>query len=310
MSKILISGASGFVGRASVVKLLEQGCELIAVSTQAPLLSHPKLEWVQIEDITQVDWQALLSGVSKIFHLAGVAHKAQMTMADYERVNVAVSMSLARAAVAQNVHTFIYLSSVSVYGRKQGPEALTSGVKPRPDDANGHTKYQAEQALQELASGTTMAMVILRVPLIYGPGAPGNFGRLIKLVSRVPLLPFGMAHNKRSYVSIYNLVSAFACLQKAPKVRSGVFHVTDQDDISTADLMKVMARAGGRGLILLPVPKLVLTALASLLNRSQDIERLYGNFCVNSDCFTQEFGWLPEENVASSMEKFYDKCSL
>jgi nucleoside-diphosphate-sugar epimerase len=288
--RILITGAGGFIGRACVAGFAAAGWQVRAVSRQ-PAPARPGVERVLSRDPGRADWTALLHGVDCVLHLAGVAHRPAASLAEYEDINVRLTGALARAAVASGVGHFVYLSSVAVHGRDRGD--IDETMPLCPGDANGRSKALAEAALREIARDTPMHWTVVRPPLVYGSDAPGNFRRLAVLVRRGIPLPLAAATAPRSYIGIYNLVSALLCIVDNPKAAEKTYLVSDNDDLCTADLIRAMAQGVGRQARLWWLPAGLLSLGASLLGRSGDAERILGRLQIDTRAIRQELGWAP-----------------
>ena len=213
-------------------------------------------------------------------------------LAEYRRVNVDGTRLLARMAAAAGVRRFVFLSSIKVNGESTR-RPFTQADMPRPGDAYGISKWEAEQALIQVARDTGMQWVILRSPLIYGPGVGANFLRLMRAVARRAPLPLGGIDNRRSLVYAGNLVDAIRVCLSHPGARDQVFLLSDGEDVSSADLVRRLAAALQVQPRLLSVPGPVLRAVGRLMGRAAAVERLTGSLQVDSSRIRAELGWLP-----------------
>lgn len=299
----LVSGATGFVGNAVVQALLATGQPVVAAVRQLPSstpLQHTNLHSYAVGKVNnQTDWQPSLQGVHTVVHCAAQAHVMRDYAADvlaaYREVNVAGTLHLAQQAAVAGVQRFVFISSIGVNGN-QSATPFTEAHAPRPHDAYGVSKLEAEQALMTVASQTSMEVVIIRAPLVYGPAAPGNFAKLVRWVQSGVPLPLGAVHNQRSLVALDNLVSfVLLCAdrKRSPQAANQVFLVADDEDVSTTTLLRKVAEAAGLPSRLLPVPPWLLRAGASLLGKRAVAERLLGNLQVDATKARTLLGWRP-----------------
>ncbi len=292
---ILVTGASGFIGRAL--------CESLAASGHAPrkAVRQPSAgapDTIVIGDIgPDTDWRAALARVRCVVHLAARTHVLRESVADplseYRRVNVLGTERLAREAAKNGVRRIIFLSSVKVNGERTLAHPYTEDDAPRPEDAYGTTKQEAEQALARLAVGTDLEVVVLRPPLVYGPGVKGNFLRLMDIVSRGTPLPLGSIANRRSLVYVGNLVDAISRVIEAPQAAGRTYLVSDDEIVSTPELVRGIARALDVKPRLFPCPPLLLNIAGMLSGRGAEIARLTGSLQVDSSRIRRELGWNP-----------------
>lgn len=311
----LLTGATGFIGRHIAQELTVHGARVVMAVRAAPKNSsstHPGLCWQEVGDInSKTDWQPALQGVQAVVHCAARAHVLREDAADalaaYREVNVAGTLRLAQQAAASGVQRFVFLSSIGVNGN-QSSEPFTEATDPHPHDAYAVSKFEAEQALLDLAAQTGMEVVIIRPPLVYGPGAPGNFGSLVRVAQRGLPLPLGAVHNQRSFVALENLVSlVLLCADRArsPLAANQVFVVADGEDVSTSTLLRKLARAAGRPSRLLPVPASWLRAGASLLGKRAVADRLLGNLQVDATKARTLLGWRPVVSMDAQLAKMF-----
>jgi nucleoside-diphosphate-sugar epimerase/lipopolysaccharide/colanic/teichoic acid biosynthesis glycosyltransferase len=302
-SMFLISGATGFVGKAVAQALLAAGQPVVAAVRQLPSstpLQHTNLHCYAVGKVNnQTDWQPSLREVHTVVHCAARAHVMRDYTADvlaaYREVNVAGTLHLAHQAAAAGVRRFVFISSIGVNGN-QSAKPLTEADAPHPQDAYGVSKLEAEQALMAMAARTGMEVVIIRPPLVYGPAVPGNFARLVLWVQSGVPLPLGAVHNRRSLVALDNLVNfVLLCADRtrSPQAANQVFLVADGEDVSTTTLLRKVAQAAGLPSRLLPVPAWLLRAGASLLGKRALAERLLGNLQVDATKARTLLGWRP-----------------
>jgi UDP-glucose 4-epimerase len=303
MGKILVTGANGFVGGALCDHLDQQGAAYLGAVRNASQ-AH-----VAIGDIGEAtDWRKALPGVETVVHLANRAHVMRERLADplaeFRRINVDGTLNLARQAAAAGARRFVYVSSIKVNGEATTDRPFEPEDVPAPQDPYGISKWEAEQALARLGRDTGLEIVIVRPPLIYGPGVKANLLRLIQAVHRGLPLPFGAVRNKRSMVSVDNLCSVLLACASHPAAAGRTFLVSDGHDLSTAELIRVIAQGVGRRARLVPVPPSAMLFVAGLLGKQDAARRLLGSLQVDSSALTQVLGWQPpytiEEKLAAA----------
>ncbi|MBL6948999.1 MAG: SDR family oxidoreductase [Rhodospirillales bacterium] len=309
--RVLITGATGFVGRALVPVLADAGHEVRAVVRETPATSPANgIVFHEIPDIgPETDWTDALSGVDAVVHLAGRAHVMAERAADpaaaFNRINTAGTERLARAAADAGIKRFVYISTVKVMG-EETRAPYSEADTPTPEDAYGASKLAGEKALLRIAGETDLEAVILRPPLVYGPGAKGNLLSLLKLCRLAPPLPFAAIDNRRSLIFIGNLVDAVVLCLEHPKAAGQTFFIRDGDDLSTPDLIRRTARALHRPSRLFPVPVALLDLAGRVTGKSATVARLTGNLQVNDEKIRHLLGWTPPFNVVQGLDKMAD----
>jgi nucleoside-diphosphate-sugar epimerase len=304
---LLVTGANGFVGRLLCPDLLQRGHEIRAAQRQI-LPGDSAYEQVAVGDIDEcTDWGPALQGVETVIHLAGRAHVMQEASEDplslYRQVNVAGSRCLAQQAATAGVRRLIYLSSIKVNGERTGEHPFRETDAPAPEDAYGLSKWEAEQALQKVASETGLELVIVRPVLIYGPGVKGNLLRLSRLIRRGFPLPLKSIDNRRSLLGIDNLLAFLDVCVTHPAAAGEVFLISDGVDFSTPELIRAMAAAMELKPRLLPFPPGWLRGLAGLLGRSTEVERLCGNLQVDIGKSARLLSWHPVVPVTEGLRQ-------
>jgi nucleoside-diphosphate-sugar epimerase len=308
---ILVTGATGFVGKAVVQRLLaddESQRVVVAVrrdGRQWPAQVLPRVTG-DLEPAT--DWSLALNGVSSVVHCAARVHVMHNTEADpltaFRVVNVDGTLNLARQVAAAGVKRFVFVSSVKVNGESTPlGQAFTEADAPAPQDAYGQSKHEAEQGLRQLAADTGMEVVIIRPPLVYGPGVKANFAALMRAVQRGWPLPLGAVHNQRSLVGLDNLVDFIVTCITHPQAANQTFLVSDGQDQSTIELVHGMAQAAGVPARLLPVPVWALQAGATLLGKGDAVQRLCGNLQVDIAKARGLLGWVPPVSVSEGLHR-------
>lgn len=297
--RVLVTGASGFVGKALCTLLLSKGFPVRGVVRSGTVVKG--VEAVEVKDIADTSpsaWASMLSGVGVVIHCAALVHQMgtddDEAWARYHRVNTQATASLAEAAVDAGVKRFIFLSTIKVLGEStQAGHAFRAQDPASPTDAYARSKWEAEQAIREVASGSTMDFAIVRPPLVYGPGVGANFQALTRLVSaRVPL-PLGAINNRRSLVSIENLVDLIVKCVDYPDAIRNVLLVSDGDDVSTTQLLRRVAKAKGVSPLLIPVPASWLMTIGKWLGKGATLQRLCGNLQVDIQHTCDTLDWSP-----------------
>jgi nucleoside-diphosphate-sugar epimerase len=249
-----------------------------------------------------------LAGVAVVVHAAARAHVMDETavdsLAEFRRVNVAGTLRLAEQAAAMGVRRYVFVSSIGVNGVQSAPgKAFSEADQPNPHNAYALSKWEAEQGLIQIAVETGLEVVIIRPPLVYGPGAPGNFGSLMRAVRRGWPLPLGAIHNQRSLVALDNLVDFIVTCITHPQAANQTFLVSDGQDLSTTELVRGMVQAAGVPSRLLPVPVWALQAGASLLGKGDVVQRLCGNLQVDISKARSLLGWAPPVSVQEGLRR-------
>ncbi|MDO1584784.1 NAD-dependent epimerase/dehydratase family protein [Rhizobium oryzicola] len=290
---ILVTGATGFVGRHLCALLRERGLAYRAISR------HPRQGHLAIGEMSAgTDWSAALQGVTCIIHLAARVHVMQETENDplsaFRAMNIETTLSLARQAVSSGVKRFVFVSSVKVNGeRTEAGQAFHADDLPAPEDPYGVSKAEAEAALLALSKQTGMEVVIVRPPLVHGPGVGANFAALMRWAARGIPSPFGACNNSRSLVYVGNLCDLLCAVVDHPRAAGEVFLVSDGYDPSTRELFQHLSRLRDARGIQLPIPPALLRAVASVLGKSSYAERLLGNLQVDIGKTRDLLGWSP-----------------
>ena len=291
---VVVTGAAGFIGRALVERLAARGAKVVAVVRQPAALA-PGVEQRAVGDITaSTDWSGLLAGARAVVHLASRAHAAIADEQRWIESESAASAALARAARGAGLARIVLMSSIKVLGEASGDLPLRAHQPPAPEDVYGLAKWRMEEAMRAAAGE---ALVIIRPPLVYGPGVKANFRALIRLVDSGLPLPFAAIDNRRSLVFIDNLLDLVETALAHPAAAGETFLLRDDQDVSTPELVRRIAGALGRSARLFPVPPPLLRLAASLLGRAGDAERLVASLRVDDLATRRRLGWRPRVSL-------------
>lgn len=314
MTKVLITGATGFVGTNVVLHLDKNKNHALVAAVRRPC-SNARHKYFIVGDLSDsVDWTDALSGVDVVIHTAARAHIMQDEMAEplseYRRVNVKGTLGLARQAAVKGVKRFIFISSIKVNGEETlWGRSYFANDPPAPKDAYGLSKLEAEQCLTQLATETGMEVVIIRPPLVYGPGVKGNFLSMIKLVEKGILLPLGSVHNKRSLVGIDNLVDLIIRCIDHPAAANQILLAGDGKDLSTVELLRGVGEAMGKPARLIPVPAGMLRLGATLLGKKAMAQRLLGSLQVDISKTCELLDWKPPYTVEEGLKRCFERSN-
>lgn len=290
---ILVTGSNGFVGREVCAVLGRRGLPFKAVVRRAAGPGQ-----IAVGDLNaQTDWRQALAGCTTVIHLAARVHMMSDTVDDplaaYREVNLDATLRLARQAVDAGVRRFVFVSSVKVNGEATQGKPYTAEDRPAPCDPYGQSKMEAEAALLALGSETGLEVVIVRPPLVYGPGVKANFLNLVKLVRMGLPLPFGRADGYRSMVALDNLVDLLLTCATHANAPGSIFMVSDGQDVNIGDLVRMIGNAMGKKVLLLPVPPNLLRRVAGLLGKSSVTDRLFGSLQVDMRATEERLQWKP-----------------
>jgi nucleoside-diphosphate-sugar epimerase len=313
--KVAVTGSNGFVGSAAVTHFARSGYQVIAQSregtTTLDLPKNVRPFKANFDDC--IRWPDDLIGCTTILHAAARVHQVRDSAIDplveYRKVNLQHTLALARAAASHGVKRFVFLSSIKVNGEWSAPnKPFTASDSPAPVDAYGISKYEAELGLRDIASQTGMEVVIVRPPLVYGPGVRANFLTMMRWLHRGIPLPLGAIHNQRSFVGLGNLVSLLDTCLSHPAAANQTFLASDAHDLSTTELLKALALALQVKSRLMPIPQRWLEQTLEVLGRGDMAQRLCGNLAVDTEKTSQLLGWTPpvslEQGLRGTAEHF------
>ena len=312
MSRILVTGASGFVGRALCAELSRRGHEVVAaVRALDKAGGIVCARAVAVGDIgPETDWRDALAGAAGVVHAAGRAHvrddRSEAARAAHTRVNVEGTRKLAQDAAMAGARRFVFLSSIKAMGEStqdRAPFSERDAPAPRPDDFYAQSKLAAERALTEVARSGSLEPVILRPPLVYGPGVGANFARLMKLCRLGLPLPLASIANRRSFIFVGNLGAAVALALEHPAAAGETFLLSDGEDVSTPELIRKIAAAQGRPARLFPFPPTLLRAAAALVGRGPAARRLLDSLSVDGRKIRDRLGWRPPFTIDQGLAR-------
>jgi len=306
--KVLVTGASGFVGSALCAHLVAKGHTVRGAVRNTQGKPLPGVEYQIVSDMSiGANWREVLTDINVVVHCAARVHVMKEASVDplaaFREVNVKGTACLAEQAVDRGAKRFIYISSIKVNGETTSGHPFKADDTPAPEDPYGISKWEAEQVLREIAEKTGLEVVIIRPPLVYGPGVRANFLRLMQgIMSGVPL-PLGAIDNRRSIVALDNLVDLIEDCLNNPQAINQTFLVSDGDDLSTKALFQRTAVALGRPVRLIPVPVSLLWAMARLFGKSDFAQRLCGSLQVDISKTRDRLSWSPPISVDEALHK-------
>jgi nucleoside-diphosphate-sugar epimerase len=303
---VAVTGANGFIGRELVNRLNSEGFAVRALLRKPRQKSLPGVEQYVIGDLnSEIDFGPALSEATVIVHLAARVHEMkedhERACPLYEKLNTQTTLNLACAAAKLKVRRFIFLSTAKVNGERTQDRAFAEKDEPCPSGPYAISKWKAEQGLRRVGQESGLEVVILRPPLVYGPGVAGNFLRLMELVNRTRVLPLGDLDNKRSMVGLQNLTDMILRCITHERAAGETFLVSDGQDLSVTELIRLIASGLAKRLILLPAPKRMLKILATLARKQEVVQRLVDSFRVDIGKARRLLNWEPSTTVHSEL---------
>ena len=311
MTKVLVTGANGFVGRALCAGLVARGVQVrgsIRHLCELPAGVEP----VVVGEIDEnTNWQGALDECEVVIHLAARVHvmheSAKNPLEEFRRVNVVGAEHLMRSASSAGVKRFVYVSSIKVNGEETlGTESYSELDQPAPQDPYGISKWEAEQALHHIAKETGLEVVIVRPPLVYGAGVKGNFLQMMNIVARHLPLPLARIKDQRDLIYVGNLVDALITCATHPDAAGQTYLVSDGKSVSTPDLIRNLAKALDSRCFLLPFPVFIMKFLAKLMSKSSTVDRLTQSLRIDSSKIHKELAWQPPYTMEEGLKATAD----
>lgn len=306
--KILVTGSSGFVGKALVRELLAEGHELVLAQRTNISTNDINISWAPLDLHKTQEWHSILQKCQVVIHLAARVHKSdkdtESSTIAYREANVIATENLARQAAQSKIKRFIFLSSVKAMGEESLVDhPFSESDECRPSDAYGVSKLSAEQVLLAIANETEMEVVIIRPPLVYGNGVKANFSKLIGLVRLGVPLPLGNIHNLRSFIYLGNLVDFIKLTINHPNAKNQIFLVSDDDDVSTTTLVKKIYKLLKKPILLIPIPTTFLKIFFGAFQSSSILHKLCGNLQVDITKAKTLLEWKPPFTLDQGIQK-------
>lgn len=306
--RVFITGATGFLGTSLVDRLSRASEFSVAALVRGDCARMPSnVSQVKAPGDDPFSVELPLQGVDAVIHLAARAHvlrdKCVDPLAEFRSVNVDGTLKLARQALAAGVKRFIFVSSIGVNGAQTAGTPFNEEFLPAPHADYALSKLEAEIGLRELLSGTDMELVIVRPPLVYSGGAPGNFKRLLALVASGLPLPFAAVKNQRSMIALENLVDFLKLSVDHPAAANELFLVSDGEEVSTAEIIRYLAQGMGRTALLFPVPSVLMRGAASMAGKQAMYTQLCDSLVIDSSKARALLGWMPTFSPAEALIK-------
>ena len=301
--RIAVTGATGFVGSALVATARVRGIDVLALSRSRP--ARADVEWSAVGDLGQArPWPALSPGIDALVHLAAAVHLPGGTKPEeyYRTVNAEATRELGRLAAPAGIPRFVFLSTAKVFGEDSGSRPFRAEDPPHPLDAYARSKWLAEQQLSAMAPGERPPeLVVVRPPLVYGPGVRANFAALLEAARRGRPLPVGALHAKRSLVYLDNLVDLLLLACSSPVAPGRTLLSTDGEDLSVAELYRRLCRGFGHDPWLPPVPPVLMELGGRLAGRYETVQRLTRPLQLDLEGTRTAVGWTPPVDVGSAL---------
>lgn len=306
---IFLTGGTGFIGSAIIERILIDS-QFTVVATTRKSISNNNIKFVTINNIDEnTNWLEYLSNIDVVIHTVARVHMMKDSSAnplnDYRKINVEGTLNLARQAVKSGVKRFIFISSIKVNGESTSlpTNVFHSEDKANPIDYYGISKFEAEEGLKQISKLTGLEVVIIRPPLVYGPGVKANFLSMMKWLQKGIPLPFGAINNKRSLVAIDNLVDLIVTCINHPNAKNQIFLVSDDEDISTTELLKRIAKFMKKKVFLVPIPISCLKIVAILFGKKNLSQRLVASLQVDINKTKKLLDWKPVISVDQALLK-------
>ncbi|EOH4103297.1 NAD-dependent epimerase/dehydratase family protein [Vibrio vulnificus] len=297
--KLFATGCNGFVGSHFLNKGKYRFDIYCAVRKYVDYIDLTRQSILDLE--SPQGWAEALEGSDVVVHMAAIAHYKYTNEKQISEINTKSVIRFASEAVKAGVKRFVFVSSIGVNGTSTQAEPFTLDSEPSPHNDYARSKYDAEIGLKKIAKETGLEVVIVRPTLVYGPDAPGNFGALTKLIQRLPVLPFGLATNRRDFISVQNLADLLVTCATHPNAAGHTFLASDGETVSIKEFTNAIAKGLGKKVFQLPVPVGLMRFAGKLTGKSAMIEQLYGNLEVDSSNIKEVLGWTPPFTMEQSM---------
>lgn len=303
--RVLLTGSTGFLGRNLIKALNSDGITTIAPVRKKIMNSTCFIKYSEFKDFFDMALDGdIFKDIDVFIHSAALAHSKNLTKDLYQKVNHELSITLAKAAAKSNVKRFIFISSIGVNGVSNNKPYHNEDM-PNPTEDYAISKYNAEIGLKKVAEDTGMEIVIIRPPLVYGKGAPGNFGTLLKVAEKNLPLPLGAINNQRSFVAIDNLVDLILTCIKHPNAANQTFLVNDDENISTSNFLKKLTLAAGKKPWLLPVPVPFLKLIASIVGKKSVVEKFSSSLTIDIEHTKNTLDWSPPVTLDEGIRRCF-----
>lgn len=306
---VLITGANGFIGQSLCAEMSRQNWRVTAAVRCERKSFPPEVQAFIVGEIdSSTNWNDGLNNIDVIIHLAARAHvlkeKNPCPIDEFRRVNAVGTEHLARCAAAAGVRRLVYVSTIGVNGLQTslGRPFIETNT-PSPHNPYAISKWEAEQALQRVAQETGLEVVIVRPPLVYGVGAPGNFEQMLKFITKGIPLPLAAVQNLRSFIYVENLVDALITCANHPSAAGQTYLVSDGEDVSTSELLQQLGEAMGHPAQLFSCPSVLLKLAGRLIGKTDQVERLLGSLRVDSGKIRRELDWCPPYTLREGLRK-------
>ncbi|GAA71501.1 NAD-dependent epimerase/dehydratase family protein [Pseudoalteromonas sp. BSi20439] len=308
MIKILLTGSTGFIGSKLGCELNRRGYDVVsAVRKKTQQMNESHIAVGELHGNT--NFLPALLGVHTVIHLAAKAHIKEEHLinsaAEFARCNTDATITLAEQAIRSGAKRFIFISSIGVNG-SNNTQPFTFDDVPNPAEAYAVSKHHAEIKLQELAKKTGLEVVIIRPPLVYGVGAPGNFGKLVNLAEKNLPLPLGSINNQRSFVAVDNLIDLIITCVGHPNAANKTFLVSDDESVSTSNLLKQLTLAAGKKPLLLPMPVAFLRFIAGCVGKKDHIDKLANSLTIDIEFTKKTLNWKPPITLDEGIRRCFE----
>lgn len=300
---LLVTGANGFVGRALCDHIAQQGLNPYGLLRKEQKNLNTKKQFLVEDVLNYSDWEAILKGMDGVIHTAGLAHTKGHPDKDYYDINTEMTKKLALECVKAGVKRFVYLSSTHVHVSSSSPYLLTPNSALNPETAYGKSKLLAEKALQDIEKLSGLEVVIVRLPLVYGPNVAGNVLTLLKAIQKNMPFPFARTQNKRSMVFIKNLADALISCATHPKAKGHTFFVSDDHPLSIRELIQGLAKGMGKKANLFYFPECLIKIPFKLLGKSEILEKMTGSLQLDISDIQKTLGWKPIVSVEEGLRE-------